>query len=459
MKSYITSLFLGAAAASVSIANADDLNWLVMADWGGQPSNPYTTPQELSTAKGMGIVGQQMNAKFALAVGDNFYSTGIRTDVHDQRFKSTFEDVFTHPHLQGPDFKFHVIAGNHDHGGNVTAQIEYTKLSTRWNYPAPWFSITEQLDNNATLQIIMLDTVILAGNSDVHDKYGDVVRELHGDELPGPADPLLATAEMEWFEATLKNSTATFLVVAGHFPVWSICEHGPTDFMVESVKPLMEQYHVTAFIAGHDHCIETFTDGGIDYHGMGASHINSPSQAHKDKVPTGSLKFYTEGTSGGFGSFTVNSTSFIARQHQGDGTLIYTTPTRFPRNQTPTPPPTPPSPAPPAPPSPPTPPAPPTPGGMVWECHGGAIVDVKKLTGITDQDLKKRKNSGLTACEAACIQTPTCVALYVHEVDEHCHVLLGAAKPTHAQFVAALKPKKKHSSCILVPKPPSVVHV
>ena len=134
-------------------------------------------------------------------------------------------------------------------------------------------------------------------------------------------------------------------------------------------------------------------------------------------------------------------------------------PTRFPRNQTPTPPPTPPSPAPPAPPSPPTPPAPPTPGGMVWECHGGAIVDVKKLTGITDQDLKKSKISGLTACEAACIQTPTCVALYVHEVDEHCHVLLGAAKPTHAQFVAALKPKKKHSSCILVPKPPSVVHV
>lgn len=45
----------------------------------------------LSTAKGMGIVGQQMNAKFALAVGDNFYSSGIRTDVHDQRFKSTFE--------------------------------------------------------------------------------------------------------------------------------------------------------------------------------------------------------------------------------------------------------------------------------------------------------------------------------------------------------------------------------
>ena len=33
---------------------------------------------------------------------------------------------------------------------------------------------------------------------------------------------------MEWLEDTLKASTASFLVVAGHYPVWSICEHGPT---------------------------------------------------------------------------------------------------------------------------------------------------------------------------------------------------------------------------------------
>jgi hypothetical protein len=91
--------------------------------------------------------------------------------------------------------------------------------------------------------------------------------------------------------------------------------------MVKQVKPLLEQYHVTAFIAGHDHCMESFVQNGVDYHGMGASHENDPSTAHKNSVPPGSLQFHAEGKSGGFGSFTVNATSFVARHHEGDGTL------------------------------------------------------------------------------------------------------------------------------------------
>ena len=43
MKLFSSLLF---AAVGVSVASADDLNFLVMADWGGAPSNPYTTPEE-----------------------------------------------------------------------------------------------------------------------------------------------------------------------------------------------------------------------------------------------------------------------------------------------------------------------------------------------------------------------------------------------------------------------------
>ena len=264
------------AAAAVSVAAAADssqdssqdrsqgsLNFLVMADWGGQPKAPFTTAAELSTAAGMGRMAATLNASFALGVGDNFYSSGIKTDASDPRFKNTFENVFTHPRLQSP-FVFHMIAGNHDHGGNVTAQIAYTNRSARWNYPDSWFNVVEDLGGGKTLEIVMIDTVILAGNSDVRDENGELVLELRGSELPGPADTGRAASQLAWLEATLAASQATFLVVAGHFPVWSICEHGPTSQMIKEVKPLLERYHVTAFIAGHDHCIESFVDSGVD---------------------------------------------------------------------------------------------------------------------------------------------------------------------------------------------------
>jgi tartrate-resistant acid phosphatase type 5 len=197
---------LGAAAGvrASGITNGGDLHFLVMADWGGQAKAPYTTKQEISTAGGMGRIAEVLNASFSLAVGDNFYSSGIRTDCTDPRFQHTFEDVFVADSLQGPRFPFYVIAGNHDHGGNVSAQIAYTQRSNRWKYPASWYNFKTDLGGGASLEIVMIDTVELAGNSDVRDGDGKIVRELGGDELPGPADKLRANAQLQWLEATLK---------------------------------------------------------------------------------------------------------------------------------------------------------------------------------------------------------------------------------------------------------------
>ena len=50
-------------------------------------------------------------------------------------------------------------------------------------------------------------------------------------------------------------------------------------------------------------------------------------------VPYRSLKFHSPGKSGGFGSFVVNATSFVARHHDGDGTVVYTHTSRGPRSK------------------------------------------------------------------------------------------------------------------------------
>ena len=69
-----------------------------------------------------------------------------------------------------------------------------------------------------------------------------------------------APAACEWIEATLKASTAPHVIVAGHYPVYSICEHGPTSLLVSDLKPLLEKYNVSAYLNGHDHCAEHFVE-------------------------------------------------------------------------------------------------------------------------------------------------------------------------------------------------------
>ena len=69
----------------------------------------------------------------------------------------------------------------------------------------------------------------------------------------GPDDPVLAHRHWKWIEQTLNSSTAAYLLVGGHFPVWSVGLHGPTYCLKNKLMPLLKKYDVTAYLAGHDH--------------------------------------------------------------------------------------------------------------------------------------------------------------------------------------------------------------
>lgn len=64
----------------------DSLRFLVMGDWGGLPTPPYTTPIEKGTAKSMAKLTTTYGTQFNLALGDNFYFDGVKS-VDDPRFK------------------------------------------------------------------------------------------------------------------------------------------------------------------------------------------------------------------------------------------------------------------------------------------------------------------------------------------------------------------------------------
>ena len=55
---------------------AGQLNLLVVGDWGGASTAPYTTAVQLSVAAAMGAVGAANKITEVFGVGDNFYGKG-----------------------------------------------------------------------------------------------------------------------------------------------------------------------------------------------------------------------------------------------------------------------------------------------------------------------------------------------------------------------------------------------
>ena len=57
---------------------------------------------------------------------------------------------------------------------------------------------------------------------------------------------------------------------------------------MQRLKPLLEKYNVSAYLAGHDHCAQHIDEGkGVQYHGIGAGVMCDPTTKHKDAIPSG----------------------------------------------------------------------------------------------------------------------------------------------------------------------------
>ncbi|XP_078387352.1 tartrate-resistant acid phosphatase type 5-like [Cetorhinus maximus] len=292
------------------------IRFLALGDWGGLPYSPYTTPVEKSTAHQMGVVAETMGTDFVLSLGDNFYYNGVNNPT-DKRFQETFEEIFSAKSLK--DVPWFVVAGNHDHLGNVTAQIEYSKVSKRWNFPSYYYDLNFTIaDSNTTVTILMLDTVLLCGNSD----------DFQGKEPEAPRDHKVANTQLEWVRDKLKNSRSDFLIVAGHYPVWSIAEHGPTICLVQKLHPLLIQYRVSAYFCGHDHNLQFIQDGdGIGYVVSGAGNFMENSTKHEHLIPKGWLKFFYANISslGGFAHVEITPDQMTITYIEALGKSLYRT--------------------------------------------------------------------------------------------------------------------------------------
>uniref|UniRef100_A0A8B9VMP6 Calcineurin-like phosphoesterase domain-containing protein n=1 Tax=Anas zonorhyncha TaxID=75864 RepID=A0A8B9VMP6_9AVES len=189
---------------------------------------------------------------------------------------------------------------------------------SRRHFPHPYYSLRLRVPgSNATARLLLLDTVLLCGGT---EDFGA------GSPPAGPADAGAAAAQLAWLRARLAAAARDrFVLVAGHYPVWSVAEHGPTACLLRLLRPLLRRHRVTAYLCGHDHNLQYLEEDGVGYVVSGAGNFMEPTQRHGGAVPPGSLRFFygAPESPGGFAHVRLEPHAATVTFLEATGRVLY----------------------------------------------------------------------------------------------------------------------------------------
>ncbi len=170
---------------------------------------------------------------FVLTVGDNFYPEGV-SGPGDPIWKSHFEEMYTGPFWDS--LTFFPTLGNHDYMGSPEGQIQYSRLSDRWELPSPYYALKEELPGGGEALFLALDTNPFAsGSRDRETQYA-------------------------WADSVLDHATQDWILVYGHHPVVTGGWHGPDGSVEDGLLPLLQK-GASLYLSGHNHNTELLETG------------------------------------------------------------------------------------------------------------------------------------------------------------------------------------------------------
>ncbi|MCB1691541.1 MAG: metallophosphoesterase [Pseudomonadales bacterium] len=240
---------------------------------------------------------------FVQTVGDNFYPDGV-TSVDDPLWDDMFESMYDTPCLS--QINFYAALGNHDHGGNIDAQMQYGNDSLgsgRWNMPNAYYlhGHGRGTDNKVLVKVVVLDTT-------------------------APIDGQLAFLRSA-FEG---KPDAVWRVVIGHHNIRTRSEKYHEDHrLLNALLPTLKALNVDLYAAGHSHNLQLLEFPGEPIYtvtGGGGAHTRSllaPSPA-EDRFISRALGFATVTfTPTGLSiTFTSTSASFFSTLGVAEDTFV-----------------------------------------------------------------------------------------------------------------------------------------
>jgi tartrate-resistant acid phosphatase type 5 len=250
--SYVTSKTFGRA-----------FNFMIVSDWG---RNGVQTQQEV--ADQMAKTADSIDTEFIATCGDNFQVSGVAS-TQDPLWMLNFENVYKGLSLQVDWFP---VMGNHDYKGNSQAEIDYSKISRRWNMKDRNYTFTNKINDSISARFIFLDTPPLVEEyRNKPEEYPDAVKQDIGKEI-------------KWLKDVLAGSKEQWILVFGHHPIYSASKkHGNTQEMIDLVKPLLQQYKAQFYFCGHDHDFQHLHEKGknVEYIVTGTGSEVRPSSTNE----------------------------------------------------------------------------------------------------------------------------------------------------------------------------------
>jgi tartrate-resistant acid phosphatase type 5 len=283
--------------AEATSQTANGLNFLVFGDWGRQGEQ-----DQIEVATHMAKASKDLNPKFIISVGDNFYEDGV-TSVDDPHWKKSFEEVYHDPALQVP---WYCILGNHDYHSNCDAQIDYGKINPRWKMPARYYVQSQQIDAATTADFFYIDTTPM-----IKSYYNDGTEKTRANVITQDVPRQLA-----WFKTSLAASKAQWKIVIGHHPIYSGGGHGDTAELIKNILPLLHKHKVQAYFNGHDHDLQHLLTGEVNLFDSGAGSQHTPT-------------FYTKRSKfakscSGFTAVSLQADKMDVRMIDNRGAQVYT---------------------------------------------------------------------------------------------------------------------------------------
>lgn len=299
----IQSGYRGGFNSNIKVIN-NSVNFIAVGDW-GRNGDYY----QQDVAAQMTKVAATSGTNFVVTVGDNFYPSGVQS-TSDPNWHYSFEDIYKGYFLH---CNWYVALGNHDYKGNIQAQIDYSRISRRWQMPGTYYSRKIKLPGNDELLLVVMDT-----NPFITSYYSK------NDELSENVRQQDTAAQRKWLEATLNDTSRAvkWKIVIGHHPMYSggkRMKSKDTEDIRRKFQALFHKTKVDAYICGHEHDLQVIRP-------TGQYTTQFLSGAGCEVRPSGS----TDGTlfwasKPGFMTFSVTGQELTVQVVGADGTVLHTT--------------------------------------------------------------------------------------------------------------------------------------